>query len=99
MTRKPAAYSYSQHKAPINSCDLTIHMQVNINIIEAMLHCKYKAWQLAKEKTIDANEFQVNNQGILLKPTKQYQQAERLLADAKALLNDDMPPPFYKIFH
>jgi predicted RecB family nuclease len=72
-------------------------MQAQSHIIEAMLHCNYKAWRLAKEKNIDADEFRVNKQEIPLKTAKQ--QAQRLSTDVEALLNNEAPPPFYKIPH
>jgi hypothetical protein len=74
-------------------------MQLPTNIINAMLFCKYKAWQLAKRETKGANEIPVNRPYALLQSSKQNQKFQQLLADAEALLASEMPPPFYKIPH
>jgi predicted RecB family nuclease len=68
------------------------NMQPHSHIIEAMQHCKYKAWRLATEKNIDHDY----NQYLVLTP--EIQKKEKLLADIEALVNGG-PPPFYKIPH
>jgi predicted RecB family nuclease len=74
-------------------------MQTQHYIIEAMLHCNYKAWRLAKEKNIETIESQDSEQYTTLKSSKQHQKAEQLISDANVLLNNETPPPFYKIPH
>ena len=84
-------------------------MQLQLNILEAMLYCPYKAWQLSK---LEALEYSTPNPVVLLASqinqqlapsekisAKLQKQAEALLAETTELLGKEQPPNFYKIAH
>jgi len=82
---------------------------MNPQILEAALHCPYKAWQLSKQELteqITTNPvvtiaYQIS-QGITSKhrtPAKQYIQAQTLLDHTIVIVNKDQAPTFYKISH
>ena len=61
-------------------------------LLEAMSHCSYKAWQLAKQ---DLPEDHAD----LNLSVKQQQQLSKLAADCAVLLTQEKPPSFFKIPH
>lgn len=84
-------------------------MKPQTQVLEAMLHCQYKAWQLSKEVLPDLETTnpvvilaQQISQGISIKertPAKLEKQAQALLKNGAEVLSKDQPPPFYKIPH
>jgi len=84
-------------------------MKPQPHLLEAMLHCPYKAWQLLKQ---EPPKYNVSNPiavlawqiGQELSPTgpvseRLQKQAQALLKVTTDLLNKDQPPAFYKIPH
>ncbi len=87
-------------------------MRPHIDTLEAMLHCKYKAWQLAKEINEQSSYPNSTHNPIVVlawqldelpdfkvKSLRQQQQAKQLLVDAAITGAQESPPPFYKIPH
>jgi len=89
-------------------------MQPDLSILEALLHCPYKAWRLSREGVIPPTEnpgkcyspvalnaWQISISGKISPgpSNKVNKQAEQLLADAEQVLNLSKPPAFYKITH
>lgn len=65
-------------------------MEITPAIQQAMAHCGYKAWQISKQPE------QETGLTVQLKSSKK---AEKLLAGAERMLNNEDPPAFYKNKH
>lgn len=86
-------------------------MKPSIQILEAMLHCPFKAWQLSKRQLPDdvvatpvsAAAWQISQSsptsGQATQPAKLHKQAQELLATTEVMLTKDRAPDFYRIPH
>jgi predicted RecB family nuclease len=83
-------------------------MKPHAHLLEAMLSCPFKAWQLSKQETSNCSSddpivilAEQINHGILLniRSSTLLKHAQALLKDTTELLDKDQPPNFYKIPH
>lgn len=71
-------------------------MQPSWNILQAMLHCPYKAWQLARSEDEQKN---IHPQQSSINIKVDSKKAQKLFVDAQNIINRDEPPAFYRNAH
>src|ERR1700741_671784 len=64
------------------------------DILQAMAYCPFKAWQISKQAGCDLELLSTGET-----PIKSSKKAEKLLTEAKKILDNPDPPPFYKNKH
>ena len=69
-------------------------MKPPIQILEAMLHCPYKAWQLSRQQLAGHDVLT-----SVVVSAKLQKKAEQLLTATIAIITKEQPPNFYKIPH